>query len=209
VSRDNHPTGFADESVHCEPCPLVEAATGEKERGGEVICQMSKVATAILAQLAQELPQLRGRVITQLDFLGREFGSCAFGEWICGTEEVIATWDWDPPSNATGLYTVSSIGGQGEGPGPRPVGVTAACARGGRGICAHAQARRARCGIRRFMSSPPKTSSTSRAATSPSTPARTVARGGAHLPWRTAVIRFVGPATCCFLGRWFVGVHWC
>jgi hypothetical protein len=37
----------------------------------------------------QELPQLRGSVITQLDFLGREFGSCAFGEWICGTQDVI------------------------------------------------------------------------------------------------------------------------
>src|ERR1700752_1735585 len=44
---------------------------------------------AVLAQLAQELPQLRGRVITQLDFLGGEFGSCAFGEWICGTQDVI------------------------------------------------------------------------------------------------------------------------
>ena len=32
---------------------------------------------------------MRGSVITQLDFLGREFGSCAFGEWICGTQDVI------------------------------------------------------------------------------------------------------------------------
>jgi len=54
-----------------------------------MICQVSKVATAILTQLVQELPQLRGSVITRLDFLGREFGSCAGGEWICGTQDVI------------------------------------------------------------------------------------------------------------------------
>jgi hypothetical protein len=63
----------------------VKPATSEKERGGEMVCQVSKVATAILAQLAQELPQLRGSVITQLDLLGRESGNRAFGEWICGT----------------------------------------------------------------------------------------------------------------------------
>ena len=67
----------------------MEAATREKEPGGEVVCQVSKVTAAILAQLAQGLPQLRGRVITQLDFLGREFGSRAFGEGICGTQDVI------------------------------------------------------------------------------------------------------------------------
>jgi hypothetical protein len=50
---------------------------------------MSKVATAIIAQLAQELPQLRGRMVTQLDFLGREFGSCALGKRICSTQDVI------------------------------------------------------------------------------------------------------------------------
>jgi hypothetical protein len=50
---------------------------------------MFKVATAILAQLAQEPFQLQGRVITQLDFLRRKFGSCALGEWICGTKGVI------------------------------------------------------------------------------------------------------------------------
>jgi hypothetical protein len=66
----------------------VKLATGQKERGGEVVCQVSKVVTAILAQLAQE-PQLRGRVITQLGFLGREFGSRTFDEWICGTHDVI------------------------------------------------------------------------------------------------------------------------
>jgi len=67
----------------------VKSAPGEKEGGGEVVCQVSKVATAILAQLAQELPQLRGGVVTQFDFLRREFGSRAFGEWICSTQDVI------------------------------------------------------------------------------------------------------------------------
>ena len=86
---DNHPAGFADEPVHRKPRPLVKPATGEKERGGEVVCQVSKVAAAILAQLAQELAQLRSGVVTQLGFLGRELGSRALGEWICGTQDVI------------------------------------------------------------------------------------------------------------------------
>jgi hypothetical protein len=66
----------------------VKPATGEEERGGKMICQVSKVAKAILAQFAQELPQLRGSVITQFGFLRREFGSWALGEWICGTKDV-------------------------------------------------------------------------------------------------------------------------
>jgi hypothetical protein len=82
---DNHPSGFTDEPVYRESRPLVKSATGKKERGGEMVCQMPKVATAIIAQLAQKLPQLGGGVITQLDFLRREFGSRALGEWICGT----------------------------------------------------------------------------------------------------------------------------
>ena len=67
----------------------MKAATGEKERDGEMVCQMSKVAAAILTQLAQELPQLRSGVITQFDFLGREIGSRALGERICSTKDVI------------------------------------------------------------------------------------------------------------------------
>jgi hypothetical protein len=55
----------------------VKAATGEKERSGEVVCQMSKVASAIFTQLTQQLAQLRSGVITQLDFLGSELGSRA------------------------------------------------------------------------------------------------------------------------------------
>jgi hypothetical protein len=82
---DNHPAGFTDEPVYRKPCPLVKSATCKKERCGEVVCQMPKVATAIIAQLAQELPQLRGGVIAQLSLLRREFGSRALGEWICGT----------------------------------------------------------------------------------------------------------------------------
>lgn len=54
-----------------------------------MVCQMPKVATAILAQLVQELPQLRGSMITQLGSLRRELGSRTFGEWICSTQNVI------------------------------------------------------------------------------------------------------------------------
>ena len=86
---DNHPAGFTDEPVYGEPRPLVKSAPGEKEGGGEVVCQVSKIAAAILAQLAQELPQLGGGEITQLDFLGREFGSRAFGKRICSAQDVI------------------------------------------------------------------------------------------------------------------------
>jgi hypothetical protein len=50
---------------------------------------MSKVAVALLAHLAQELPQLGSGVITQLDFLRRKFGSHALGEWICGIQDVV------------------------------------------------------------------------------------------------------------------------
>ena len=50
---------------------------------------MPKVAPAILAQLAQELPQLGGGVITQLDFLGRELRSRALGERICSSQNLI------------------------------------------------------------------------------------------------------------------------
>ena len=32
---------------------------------------------------------MRGSVVTQLDFLGREFGSRALGEWICSIQDVI------------------------------------------------------------------------------------------------------------------------
>jgi hypothetical protein len=56
VCSDNHPAGFTDELVYGEPRPLVKSAPGEKAGGGEVVCQVSKVATAILGQLAQELP---------------------------------------------------------------------------------------------------------------------------------------------------------
>jgi hypothetical protein len=48
--------------VYREPRPLVKSETGEKESSGEMICQMSKVAAAIVTQLAQEL-QLRAGVI--------------------------------------------------------------------------------------------------------------------------------------------------
>jgi hypothetical protein len=67
----------------------VKSATGEKEGGGEMVSQVSKVAAAIIAQLAQELPQLGGGVITQLDFLRRELGGRALGERICSTQDVI------------------------------------------------------------------------------------------------------------------------
>ena len=67
----------------------MKATTGEKERDGKVVCQVSKVTMSILAQLAQELAQLGGSVITQLRFLGRELGCRALGEWICGTQDVI------------------------------------------------------------------------------------------------------------------------
>lgn len=50
---------------------------------------MSKVAAAILTQLAQELPQLGGSMVMQLDFLRRELGSRALGEWIRSTRDVI------------------------------------------------------------------------------------------------------------------------
>jgi hypothetical protein len=59
-----------------------------------VVCQVPKVATALLAQLAQELPQLGCGVITQLDFLRREFGSRALGEWICNTQGARAAFTW-------------------------------------------------------------------------------------------------------------------
>ena len=32
---------------------------------------------------------MRGSVVTQLGFLGREFGSRALGEWICSIQDVI------------------------------------------------------------------------------------------------------------------------
>ena len=60
--------------------PTLKPATGKKERGGKVVCQVSKAVTAILAQLAQEFPQLRGSVIRQLGYLGREFASRSVGE---------------------------------------------------------------------------------------------------------------------------------
>jgi hypothetical protein len=50
---------------------------------------VSKVAAALLAQFAQELSQLRRCVVTQLGFLGREFGSRALGERICRAQDVI------------------------------------------------------------------------------------------------------------------------
>jgi hypothetical protein len=53
---DNDPARFTDEPVYREPRPLVKSATGEKESSGETICQMSKVAAAIVTQLAQGLP---------------------------------------------------------------------------------------------------------------------------------------------------------
>ena len=53
---DNDTAGFTDEPVYREPRPLVKSETGEKESIGEMICQMSKVAAAIVTQLAQELP---------------------------------------------------------------------------------------------------------------------------------------------------------
>jgi hypothetical protein len=42
-----------------------------------------------VGEAVQKLSQLRRSVITQLDFLGRECGSRAFGEWICGTKGLI------------------------------------------------------------------------------------------------------------------------
>jgi hypothetical protein len=60
---DNDPAGFTDEPVYREPRPLVKSETGEKESSGEMICQMSKVAAAIVTQLAQGLTQLRAGVI--------------------------------------------------------------------------------------------------------------------------------------------------
>jgi hypothetical protein len=53
---NNHLGRFSHEPVYRESCPLVKSAPSEEERGGEVVCQMPKVATAILAELAQELP---------------------------------------------------------------------------------------------------------------------------------------------------------
>ena len=82
------PGSWTSRSIR-KPCPLVKPAAGKKEGDGEVVCQVSKVAAAILAQLAQELSQLRGGVVTQLGFLGREFGSRALGERICGAQDVI------------------------------------------------------------------------------------------------------------------------
>ena len=46
---DNHPAGFVDQPVKRKPCPLVKPAAGKKESNGEVVCQVSKVAAALLA----------------------------------------------------------------------------------------------------------------------------------------------------------------
>jgi hypothetical protein len=50
---------------------------------------MPKVAAAILAQLAQQLSQLGGGVITQLDVLASELGSLALREWICNIQDMV------------------------------------------------------------------------------------------------------------------------
>lgn len=76
---DNDTAGFTDEPVYREPCPLVKKSiTIERREQGEMICQMSKVAPAIVTQLAQELPKCRGGVIAYLDVLRRELTSRAF-----------------------------------------------------------------------------------------------------------------------------------
>ena len=87
--RDNHPAGFVDQPVKRKPCPLVKPAARKKESNGEVVSQVSKVAATALAQFAHELSKLRRCVVTQLGFLGREFGSRALGERICGAQDVI------------------------------------------------------------------------------------------------------------------------
>ncbi len=87
AGNDNDSSGFANKPLHRKPCPLVKPAAGVKERYGEMVCQVSKVAATILTQLAQELPRLRSGVIAQCDFLGSEIG--ALGERICSTKDVI------------------------------------------------------------------------------------------------------------------------
>jgi hypothetical protein len=67
----------------------MEAATGEKERGGEMVCQVSKVAAAILTQRTSQLAELRSGMMAQFDFLRPEFGSCAPSKRICGTQDLI------------------------------------------------------------------------------------------------------------------------
>jgi hypothetical protein len=76
---DNDTAGFTGRAVYREPCPLVKKSiTIERREQGEMICQMSKVAPAIVTQLAQELPKCRGGVIAYLDVLRRELTSRAF-----------------------------------------------------------------------------------------------------------------------------------
>lgn len=91
----------------------------------------------------------------------------------------------------------------------RPVDVTAARAGGGGGICAHAQARRAQ-GVesalyeftRRTIRYQGQLRHQAHAQGWP----RRAARRGAHLLWRHRGHPLRGPAPCCFLRRWFVGV---
>ena len=67
---DNHSTRLTHQPIEGQESPLVVSATGEKERGGEVVCQVAEVAALILAQFAQQLAQLGGSVVAQLGFLG-------------------------------------------------------------------------------------------------------------------------------------------
>ena len=74
--NNQYPASVPDKPVHREPRPLMKAATREKERDGKVVCQVSEVAAAILAQLTEQVTQLRSGVIT----LASELGSLTFRE---------------------------------------------------------------------------------------------------------------------------------
>jgi hypothetical protein len=60
----------------------VVSATGKKEGGRQVVCQVAKVAGFILAQFAQQLAHLGRGVVAQLGFLGGELWSKTLGKGI-------------------------------------------------------------------------------------------------------------------------------
>ena len=82
---DNQEAYFIDK-IGFEECPVDVAASFEQQ------CADSEVLSDLVyssKQVAQELSQLRRGVVTQLGFLGREFGSRALDERICGAQDVI------------------------------------------------------------------------------------------------------------------------
>ena len=65
---------FADEPVQRKPCPLVKPVTGEKERHGEVVCEVSKV-TRRSSRNSRRAAQLRGRDKAGSVFSGANLGA--------------------------------------------------------------------------------------------------------------------------------------